>query len=135
LPRWRFLRRLKRWTHGRADFMASRATSPPWVSIRFSTLTTGIRNTAIGDHALYRTPRAEKHGHRWEALITNQTGSNNTATVRGSHLEHGSNNTASGAQALFQNTTGANNTAAGFSGALSEHRRRQQYGHRLSGAQ
>jgi len=70
--------------------------------------TTGERNTAIGDSALYsKYCRQSDTANGNAALAINTTGSSNTAIGAGALLSNdASDNTAIGADALSDNTTG-----------------------------
>ena len=95
--------------------------------------TTGERNTAIGDSALYsNTTGFQNTATGNPALVNNTTGNRNTATgafalfgntsgsentasgVQALYSNTGNLNTATGARALQNNTTGGNNTANGY---------------------
>jgi len=79
--------------------------------------TTGSKNTAIGDVALYRNTTGYGNAASGaNALQENTIGSNNTANGGFALFNNttSSDNTATGFQALFSNTTGGNNTANGY---------------------
>src|SRR5438552_2946516 len=79
--------------------------------------TTGSKNTAIGDVALYRNTTGYGNAASGaNALQENTIGSNNTANGAFALFNNttSSDNTATGFQALFSNTTGRNNTANGY---------------------
>ena len=77
----------------------------------------GIQNTAVGGDALQTCTTDNNTAVGYGALSENMTGTNNTAiglyALGGTAGSSGSNNTASGLQALTANTTGAFNTANG----------------------
>ena len=110
----------------------------------------GVSNTAVGWHALKNNPNASWNtAIGTEALENNISGYYNTATGVGAlgNNTGGHNNTATGSNALFANTTGSDNTATGFAalgstnrylqrrgryvGALWQHNRHREHGHRL----
>ena len=77
----------------------------------------GIQNTAVGGDALQTCTTDNNTAVGYGALSENMTGTNNTAiglyALGGTAGSSGSNNTASGLEALTANTTGAFNTANG----------------------
>lgn len=77
----------------------------------------GIQNTAVGGDALQTCTTDNNTAVGYGALSENATGTNNTAiglyALGGTAGSNGSNNTASGLEALTANTTGAFNTANG----------------------
>ena len=77
--------------------------------------TTGERNTAIGDSALYQNTEGSRNTAIGNpALLSNVIGNDNTAVGSSALRESiGSDNTAIGADALSANTTGQVNTAVG----------------------
>jgi len=79
--------------------------------------TTGSKNSAIGDVALYRNTTGNNNAASGaNALQENTIGGNNTANGAFALFNNttSSDNTATGFQALFGNTTGGNNTASGY---------------------
>src|SRR5256886_2253053 len=79
--------------------------------------TTGSKNSAIGDVALYRNTTGYGNAASGaNALQENTIGSNNTANGAFALFNNttSSDNTATGFQALFSNTTGRNSTANGY---------------------
>ncbi|MEO6721986.1 MAG: hypothetical protein ABIN67_16595, partial [Ferruginibacter sp.] len=79
--------------------------------------TTGVTNTAIGDHSLYtNTNGSYNSASGYQTLYSNTTGSENTA--QGAYALYsnttGSHNTATGTDALNRNNTGDENTAHGY---------------------
>jgi hypothetical protein len=78
--------------------------------------TTGIGNTATGNNALNaNTTGAYNTAHGLQSLYSNQTGSYNTALgTFALYFNMGSQNTATGYDALVDNTAGFSNTATGY---------------------
>jgi hypothetical protein len=90
----------------------------------------GNFNTAIGSNALYYSHDDQNTGVGWQAMYSFSSGSRNTAigtqALRGDavtrRLSTGMNNTATGARALYSDTSGSDNVAVGESALQSNTR-------------